>query len=293
LKKAYLQLHASVVLWGFTAIFGRLITLRELPLVWYRLIFTCLSMLLLPGLIREMRKISRRDIFILAGIGCLVCLHWVCFYGSIKASNVSVALSCLATGSFMTAFIEPVVFRQKLKYHELLLGLLVIPGVYCIYYFSEFHGKGILLGLMAAFLSSLFTVLNKKVVERCSPRSMTFIELGSGFIFLSPLMLIFGQFSSPAFTPAPLDWLYLVLLAVACTTLPFVMALHALRHLSAFASTLIPALEPVYGIFLAILLFHEDKQLNPLFYLGTLIIILTVFIHPLLSKHFEKEVPIH
>lgn len=296
LRKAYLQLHISVLLWGFTAILGRLISLREVPLVWYRTIFTCAALLLLPGIISHVRKTPRKEVLKLAGIGCLVCLHWVCFYGSIKYSNVSVSLSCLATTSFFTSIIEPAVTRKKMKFYEVALGFLIIPGIYMIFYFTRFYATGIILGLLAALLAGTFTTLNKTVVHIHDARSMTFIELGSGFIFLSAILPFYMQlFPSTSIVPSSSDWFYLLILSIGCTTLPFVLALRALNQLSAFSSTLTVNLEPVYGILLAIPFFHENREMDWRFYLGTGIILLAVFIHPLLRSRFEKKekLPIH
>ena len=295
IRKAYLQLHISVFLWGFTAILGKLISLHELPLVWYRVIFTCLALLFLPGVIGNVRKTPGKQVVKLAGIGCLVCIHWVCFYGSIKYSNVTVSLSCLATTSFMVSLLEPLILRRRLKLYELSLGLLIIPGVYMIFYFTSFYTTGIILGLLSALLAAVFTILNKTFVDAHEPRSMTFIELGSGMVFLSMLMpLYFYLFPGADRVPLGNDWAYLVLLAVGCTTLPFVLALRALRQLTAFASTLTVNLEPVYGIIMAIFFFQENKQLDLRFYFGTCIILLAVFIHPMLRSRFDKEeIPIH
>lgn len=296
-RKAYLQLHFSVFLWGFTAILGRLISLNEVPLVWYRLLITCISLLFLPRLITSLKSIQKKEVWKLAGIGCLVCLHWVCFYGSIKYSNVSVALSCLATTTFFTSLAEPAVFGRKIKIYELGLGLLIIPGIYLMFHFTSFSGAGIVLGLFAAFFAALFSTFNKVMVEQIEPRSMTFIELGSGFVFLSILlpfyMMVFPE-TSLSFSSNYMDIIWLLILSLGCTTLPFVMSLRSLKHLSAFASVLTVNLEPLYGILLAIPIFHENQELDNRFYLGTLIMLSVVFIHPFLKKRFErKEVPIH
>lgn len=227
----------------------------------------------------------------LAIIGCLVCIHWVCFYGAIKYSDVSIALSCLATTSFMISIIEPVINRTRVKWYELSLGLLVIPGVIIIVHVSQLYVSGIILGLLAAFFAATFTVLNKRVIHLHNPIGMTFIELFSGLILLSlvlPLYLHF--FPATQMAPASSDWIYLLILSLGCTTLPFILALHALKHLSAFATTFMVNLEPVYGILLAIPFFHENKDLDALFYLGTGVILAAVFIHPLLNKRFGEKI---
>lgn len=296
-RKAYIQLHISVILWGFTAILGRLITLEEVPLVWYRVLITCISLLFLPGIIKNVRAIPKNQLLKLAGIGCLVSMHWICFYGSIKYSNVSVALSCLATTTFFTSFIEPLVARRRIKFYEISVGLIIIPGIYLIFHFTAFSGIGILLGLIAAFFAASFSSLNKTMVDHLEPRSMTFVELGSGLIFLSLILpFYFKLFPDANMTIGKdniSDLYYLLILSVVCTTLPFVLSLRALKHISAFSSVLTVNLEPVYGILMAIPFFNESKELDNRFYIGTLIILSAVFIHPLLKKRFDKGLPIH
>jgi drug/metabolite transporter (DMT)-like permease len=292
-KKAYLQIHVSVILWGFTAILGRLITLHEMPLVWYRVLIVSLSLLFFPGLIRKLRLTNRNGWLHLAGIGCLVSLHWVCFYGSIKYSNVTVALSCLATTSFFTSFLEPLIAGRKIRLYEISIGFLVIPGVYLIFYFTEMYTTGIILGLLAAVLAAVFSSFNKRMLNTHEPQSMTFIELSSGFIFLSLLMPFYLQLFPEADISLHLtDLVYLIILGIGCTTIPFILSLHALRQLSAFTTALIINLEPLYGIALAILVFHENRELDVRFYSGTLILLAAVFIHPLLKKRFDRQLPI-
>jgi drug/metabolite transporter (DMT)-like permease len=292
-RKAYLQIHISVLLWGFTAILGRLITLKEVPLVWYRVMIVSVSMLFLPGMIRNIRTLKKYDYFKLAGIGCIVCLHWVCFYGSIKYANVTVALSCLATTTFFTSFIEPLIAGRKIKGYEISLGLLIIPGVYLIFYFTNFYFTGIVLGLLAAAFAATFSALNKIMLETHEPRTMTFIEMSSGFIFLSILMPFYLKlFPDSNLILKTSDLIYLVILSIGCTTIPFILSLHALRQLTAFTTVLIVNLEPLYGILMAIPVFHENRELDNRFYFGTLILLTAVFIHPLLKKRFDKDLPV-
>jgi len=286
-RKAYLQLHTSVILWGFTAILGKKITLHEVPLVWYRMLITCVALMFLPGVVKQIRTTPAKASLKLVGIGCLVAIHWVCFYGSIKYSNVSIALCCLATTSFMASIIEPVFNRKKIKVYEISLGLLIIPGIAIIVHVSQLYTIGIVLGLFSALLAATFTVLNKMVIDDHHPQGMTLIELGSGFVFLTLILpLYMHAFPGTPMQPDPHDWIYLVILSVGCTALPFVLALHALKHLSAFASTFTVNLEPVYGILLAIPIFHENKDLDWRFYIGAAIILLAVFIHPVVKKRF-------
>lgn len=288
-RKAYLQMHVSVILWGFTAIIGKLITLTALPLVWYRMIITALSFLILPVFWRHIRKVDRKSFWQIAGIGCLVSLHWVTFYGSVKYANVSITLSCLATASFFTSLIEPMVFRQKIQKLELLLGLMIIPGVYMIFRFTDIsYAAGIIMGIISAILAALFSTLNKKMVAKNDPNSITFIEMGSGWLLLTLLMpFYFSAFPEAAFFPEVADWFWLLVLAFVCTTFAYVLSIKALKTLSAFAAGLTVNLEPIYGILLAFLIFREDKDLNSGFYIGAAIIVTAVFLHPLIKKRMK------
>lgn len=286
--KAYIQIHICVFLWGFTAILGKLITLRELPLVWMRVLITCISLLFFPKIFANLKGLQKKDLLNMAGIGCVVCMHWLCFYGSIKYSNVSVTLSCLSTASFMTSFLEPVLFGKPIKKYQIFLGLLVIPGIYLIFFFTKFYLVGIILGLLAAGLSSVFTTLNKKIVTKADTISITLVELGSGFLFLTLLMPFYLKlFPETTIIPSQKDLMYLIVLSLFCTTLPYTLSLKALKHISAFASTFAVNLEPIYGIIMAIILFKENKELNSGFYLGTSLILIAIFMYPFLYKKFD------
>lgn len=290
-RTAYLQLHTAIFLWGFTAILGKWISLTEVPLVWYRVLITCVGLIFVPGILRSLKKLSRKNIFLFASIGCLIALHWVSFYGSIKYSNVSVALSALATTSLFTSFIEPFVFKTKIRPVEVFLGLLVIVGIYIIFNATPagFH-IGFIMGLVAAFLAALFSTLNKKYIHNAPPTAITFVELAGGFLFLSLCMpLYFQLFPETNFIPTLDDWGLLLILSWVCTAFTMIISLKALKHLSAFTSNLALNLEPIYGILLAYLIFSENKEVGPNFYLGALVIIFSVFMHPVLeSKRVKK-----
>jgi drug/metabolite transporter (DMT)-like permease len=290
-RAAYLQLHLAIFLWGFTAILGRWISLQEVPLVWYRVLITCVGLLFVPGVVSGLKTLQRKNILIFLGIGCLTALHWVAFYGSIKASNVSVALSGLATTSLFTSFIEPLIFKKRVRPTEVILGLLVIAGIYVI--FNGLNADfliGFIMGLIAAFLAALFSTLNKKYIDHADPKSITFTELAGGFIFLSlcsPLYL--WLFPDAQLIPTASDWFNLVVLAWLCTAFTMVLALKAMKHLTAFTANLALNLEPVYGILLAWAIFGENKELSPNFYLGAIIIIFSVFLHPVLENPTVKN----
>lgn len=284
--KAYLQLHLCVFLWGFTAILGKLISIAALPLVWWRVAITTTSLLLVGGLIKNLRSIQRRKIGTYMFIGILVCIHWVFFYASIKASNASVGVLCMALSPIFTAFIEPLYFKRRILWFEILLSVLVIPGMYLVTQnISSNMITGLMYGIISALFAAWFSTLNKKYIENADPVSITFIELGSAWVFLSILLPFTGLIGYDySFWPTSSDWIYLFILAIVCTTIPYILSLMSLKYISAFATTLTINLEPVYGIFLAWVILHEDREVNPGFYLGVVIIFLSVFSYPFLKR---------
>lgn len=289
---AYLKLHTAIFLFGFTAILGRLIDMTEVEIVWYRLLLTCISMLFLPSLIRQLREIPMRVRWQLAGIGVLVAFHWVFFYGSIKYSNVTVTLSVLATTAFFTSFLEPLFFKTRIKWTEMVLGLMIVPGMYLIFSFGQIYITGILMALLSAILASIFAILNRKMTVRYGSLPITFIELGFGWIVLTVLTpLTLWIYPNATFIPSWSDLGYLAILAVLCTTVAFSISLQALRHVTAFTFNLSINLEPIYGIIMAIFLFDEQKEVSSKFYLGTAIILAAVLIHTWLERRARKRRP--
>ncbi len=274
MKKAFIQLHIAVLLAGLTGILGKLITLNEGLLVWYRLLLTSLSLWILALLRRKTGRPAAADILRIFGVGAVAALHWVAFYGSIKYSNVSVGLLCFSAIGFFTALLEPLIFRHRVDGVELLLGLLVIAGIYFIFRVDPHYKTGILIGLVSSLLGSLFPVLNRAgSLQRIACRkTVTLYELSGGFLFLSVADAFVSAFvptvKSLPFAGRPI-WIWLLVLSLLCTVLAFSLSMYALRRLSAFTVNLSYNLEPVYGILLAFLVFREDRYLNaPGFYLG-------------------------
>ena len=289
-RKAFLQIHFCVLLWGFTAILGKLITLPALPLVWWRMLIVVVALALVPRVWRGVRAMPRRLMFAYAGIGVLVSLHWLTFYGAIKLSNASVGATCIALATVFTALVEPWLARRKFSKRELALGIAVLPGVALVVGGVPSSMRlGIAVGTLSALLVALFGSLNKRLVEHGDPLTVTALELGAGTLAmtaLAPLMpLLFPAFAGNLFVlPGLHDALYLLGLSLACTLLPFTLSLVALRHMSAFAAQLAVNLEPVYAIVLAIVLLGEQRELTPRFYLGVAIILAAVLLYPLIAS---------
>ena len=282
---ARLQIHFCVLLWGFTAILGKLITLPALPLVWWRMLLVAIALLLLPRVRRHLRAMPWRLIGAYAGIGVLVSLHWLTFYAAIKLSNASVGATCIALGPVFLAFIEPWLTRRKFDPRELLIGVAVVPGVVLVVGGVPVDMRiGIAVGVLSALFVALFGSLNKRMVESGDPLTVTFIELGTGTVFLSLLAPLLPHQGALFVLPDVHDALLLLALSFGCTLLPFSLALVALRHMSAFGTQMVTNLEPVYAIVLAIVLLGEQHELDHWFYLGVAVILAAVFIHPLLNR---------
>jgi drug/metabolite transporter (DMT)-like permease len=299
-------MHLAVLLWGFTGVLGRAISLDAPLLVWYRMLLTAIFMAIILLWRKQWVQIQRRDLLQLIAVGCLMGLHWVAFYGSIKLANASIALVCLSTASVFTALLDPFINKSKRDTIEIMLGLLALAGVYCIYQFQQLFGIGILLGVIAAILSAVFTVLNKRIASKYPSRTMVFYEMSTGWLFVTLLLpLQFYFFPDTLFFPRAAsltgeywcqnDWLWLIILSLCCTVWAQSLALTALKKLSSFTVTLSVNLEPVYGILLAIFFYKENQDLSAGFYIGMALICLSVLlqmlriIRPSLSPGFVKE----
>ncbi len=277
MKKALLQLHTAVFLAGFTGILGKLIELNEGLLVWYRILLTVITLFILLSLRKQLKKIPFKKLLQLAGVGGVIALHWVTFYGSIKYGNVSIALVCFSSIGFFTAIAEPLMLKTKFSWVEILLGLLTILGIYLIFNFNPEFKTAIIIGMISSLLAVVFTILNKKLIRNSPVETMTFYELAGGFVLLSVLMPFYlDYFDTEKMLPDFSDWMWLLVLAWFCTVLAFMLQLHALKKVSTFTSNLTYNLEPVYGIALAFLIYKENRMFDQWFYIGLGLIILAV-----------------
>lgn len=282
MKKAFLQLHLAVFLAGFTGVLGRLITINESLLVWYRMFFSALILLAISLFTKKIKWLHWKEMLPLIGIGGIIALHWVTFYGSIKYANVSIALVCFSSVGFFSSFLDPLISKRKLVISEVLLGLLVMLGVYLIFHFDHHFRTGILFGLISAFLATIFPILNKRFVGKHDADTITFYEIGGGWMVLNlvvPIYLLYTPVVS--YFPDAKDLFWLLFLSLFCTVLAFNLSVRALSKISPFTVNLSFNLEPVYGILLAFLLYNEHEMLGPSFYAGISIIILTVVLQTL------------
>jgi drug/metabolite transporter (DMT)-like permease len=294
MKKAFLQLHIAVFLAGFTGILGRLITLNEGMIVWYRLLFTAVTMWILFGLMKKLQKIPFIDILKISGVGFIAAMHWVTFYGSIKYSNVSVALVCFSAISFFTALFEPLILKKKINWLELLLGLVTLSGIYIIFHFDTQFKTGIVIGLISAVLASLFPIYNREFLKRINVETMLTWQQTGGFLVLSLLLPFYlQQFPIENFIPDGENTGWLLVLAWFCSVIAFQLSANALKKLSAFTVNLTYNLEPVYGILLAFAVYNENQYLSKWFFVGFAIIAVALLIHVYLLFRVERKLTEH
>ena len=277
MKEAFIKLHLSIIIAGATGIFGKLITLNEGLLVWYRMLLASMLLLLWLAARREVPKIPLKAMLQIGGVGLLLGIHWVLFYGSIKASNVSIGVVCFSSIGFFTALFEPLIYRRRVSFRELFFSLLTLAGILLIFHFDSRYRLGIAMGICSAALAALFTIANKRVGQHYPGRTMLLYEMGGGFLGISCLLpFYFHFFSVEVVFPGMWDLLYLFLLASVCTIGLYLLQIAALRSISAFTLNLSYNLEPIYSIILAMILFNENKELNTAFYAGLGIIVLSV-----------------
>lgn len=294
MKKAFIQLHIAVFLAGFTGVLGKLISLNEGMLVWYRLLITSLTMWILFSLQKKMQRVHVKDLMKLTGIGFLAALHWVTFYGSIKYANISVALVCFSAVGFFTALFEPVILNVPVKWTEVFLGLLVIAGIYLIFHFDPRFKTGIILGVASAVFLAIVMIVLRQYVQRFNTQTILTYQLTGGFITLSACLPFYlRQFPVDHFLPGWEDLVWLLVLSWFCSVLAFQFTGEALRKLSAFTVNLNFNLEPVYGIILAFVIYKENKFLSNWFYAGFAIIAAALVIHVVLLIAEQKKKTIY
>jgi drug/metabolite transporter (DMT)-like permease len=278
--RALVQIHVCVVLWGFTAILGKAITLRALPLVWWRMTLVAAALLLFPKFWKGLAGLSVRLIATYLGIGVIVAVHWIAFYGSIKLSDASVAATCMAMAPLFVVFIEPLLVGRRFEVRELFFGVAAVPGVALVVGGIPAQMRtGLAVGIFSALLAAIFGTLNKRYIEHVGALTVTGLEMLAGVVCLTLLASVMPASDPIIVKPNGHDTVLLLILAMGCTLLPFALSLVALRQLSAFTTALAINMEPVYAIFLAIVLFREQRELNFGFYLGVAIVFIVVFSH--------------
>jgi drug/metabolite transporter (DMT)-like permease len=282
--KNLLILHFTVFIWGFTGILGALISINAVQMVWYRVMIASITLFLYFILSKTSIKVSRKQFLQFIFTGSLVALHWILFFHAIKVSTVSVTLVCLSSFTLFTAILEPLMKRQRMQTGDVVIGFIIILGIYLIFKFETKYTLGIIFGLSAAVASALFSVINSSLVQKSEARIISFYEITGAFFWITLYRLFDRSLLTETFSLSGSDWLYLFLLGTVCTALAYVAGVGVMRYLSAFRVALITNLEPVYGILLAFLFFGNKETMTPGFYVGAVLILGAVFLYPIYKK---------
>ena len=287
--KSYFHFHIIVFIWGFTAVLGALISIGATALVWYRML---IASIVIFGYIKFKGislKAKGKTILGLAGVGVLIALHWLTFFGAVKIANVSITLAMMSTGAFFTSILEPIFYKRKLIWYELVFGLLVICGLYLIFEVETRYTEGIIVALISALLAALFTLFNGKFAKKHNSVMISFYELLTGALFITVFLALSGTFDASFFQLQQMDWVYLLILATVCTAYAFIASVKVMKHLTPYTIMLTTNMEPVYGIILAFLILGDAEQMNTGFYLGAILILCTVILNGILKNARRRK----
>ncbi len=287
LPQDYLKLHFIVVILSFTAILGRLTEVSTLGVVFYRTLLASLGMLIFATFQKKSLKISFRESLPLLGVGAIMSLHWICFFGSARASTVAVSLVTFSTTSFFTSILEPYLRKTKVSWVEVFLGILVVCGMGFVFTFESQYLTGIIIGIIGAILSAVFSVINAQFAQKYDAQIVTFYEMVGAFVSLwiyIPLIIYFSQGVTYQLIPTNYDWLWLAILGLVCTVYPYNEMMKLLKKISAFTLNLSINMEPIYGIIMAYFIFGEKEKMTSGFYIGGALILLSVILYPFLKE---------
>ena len=283
-NKNLLILHFTVIIWGFTGILGNLISISAVQMVWYRVMIASITLFVYFLATKTSLKVSQKQFFQFFFTGSIVAIHWILFFHAIKVSTVSVTLVCLSSFTLFTAILEPLIKKQSILIPDVLIGLIIILGIYLIFKFESQYTEGIILGLSSALASSLFATINSTFVQKSDPKVIGFYELSGAFFWITVYRLFTQDLQNERFDLSGMDWFYLIILGTVCTALAYVAGVSVMRTLSAFRVALITNLEPVYGIVLAFLFFGTKETMSTGFYLGSALILGSIFLYPIYKR---------
>ena len=286
--QSYLNLHLIVFIWGFTAILGALITIKADALVWYRMLFACIFLLLFIVFKKKSFKIPIKEFFKLIFVGLLIAIHWVFFFKAIHISNVSITLAVFSLGAFFASLLEPLFYGRKVLWYEVFFGLLIIAALSLLLQVKINYFEGMAYALFSVFLGVLFTLMNGKLIKHHDSLVITFYEFLSGVFFITLYFLFQHQFTDNFFKLSSKDWILIMVLASVCTAYAFAASVKVMQKLSPYTVMLTTSLEPVYGIVLAYFIIGEKEIMNIEFYMGALIIFVVVIINGIV-KHFFAD----
>lgn len=283
-NKNLLILHFTVFIWGFTGILGALISVDAVQMVWYRVLIATITLLVYFKFSKTSLKVTKKQFLQFLFTGSIVALHWILFFHAIKVSTVSVTLVCLSSFTLFTAILEPLIKKQRIQVADIVIGLIIILGIYLIFKFESKYTLGIIFGLSAALASSLFGTINSVLVQKSDALVISFYEIMGAFFWISLYRLFDQSLFTERFDLSSTDWIYLIILGTICTALAYVAGVSVMRTISAFRVALITNLEPVYGILLAFIFFGTKETMSIGFYLGAIIILSAVFLYPIYKK---------
>ncbi len=287
--KNYAHLHFIIFILGFTAVLGKLTSIAAFPLVWYRMAIASALVLLFLVIGKKRLRVSKKVLKWVVAAGILIALHWFTFFKAIKISNVSVTLATLSSGAFFTAILEPIWYRRKVVWYEIVFGICVVVGLYIIFSVERQYAAGMGLALLSALLMAIFSLINGKLIQKERATIISFYELGVGALFLTGIGFLVGDFNRSFFEVSMKDWIFIGILASFCTAYAFIASIHVMRYLSPFTVMLSINLEPVYGILLAFFILGEHENMTPGFFFGGVIILLTVIANGILKSKLKLK----
>tara|TARA_B100000497_G_scaffold127982_1_gene172236 strand:+ start:3092 stop:3958 length:867 start_codon:yes stop_codon:yes gene_type:complete len=283
-------MHSIVLIWGFTGALGKLITIEALPIVWFRVLLATIFLIFFILISKKKLYLpSAKSFSFLLLNSSIIILHWITFYHAIKISNVSLTLACLSTGPFFVSILEPIFFKRKILISEILVGLGIIIGMLVLLEATKGRELAIITGLTSALLSALFSVLNGRIVKKINPIDISIWEMGIGSIILGCYFIMNNNLIETLLSPSLWDWFYLTILASICTSFAFVQSVRIMKYLSPFTVVLTIAIEPIYGILIAIIFFGGSETMSSMFYGGVAIILAMISIEAYLKRKKRKK----
>lgn len=287
--KYHIWLHMTVLIFGLTGILGKLITTNSYLLVWYRLIIALIGILIYFTITKFSLRITKKQLIKTSLVGVIIAVHWVTFFEAIKQSNVSVALVCLSSSTLFTSLIEPLYFKRRIKVYELIFGVSIILGLYFIFSFEFKYVIGMILSVISAALASWFTVLNGILIKETKAKLISFYELLGAFVVVSIYLLVTTEADFNGFVVPMEDLKWLIILGTVCTAFAFIVSVEVMKKISPYTVTISVNLEPIYSIILALLIWPESETMSYGFYMGTIIVIATIFLNALFKNRASKE----
>ena len=287
--KSLIHFHFIVFVFGFTAILGSLISIDSLSLVWYRMLIAFLFLIVFAFVFKRSIKVSNKLLFKLLICGALISLHWITFFKAIKVSNVSITLSVLSLGAFLTSIMEPLFYKRKIIPYEVVLGFFVVIGTSLIFKSQYYYIEGMFYALISVFLSVIFGLINGKLIEEASSLVISIYELLGGVILITVILFFIGDFNMSLFDISKTDLFWLMILGTICTAYAFVISVEVLKHLTPYSLMISINMEPVYGIILAIIILNENNQLSLDFYIGFIVIFLSVILNGIIKLRKNKS----